>query len=173
MELLSRDNFYRNFNTINESYDTEINTRSNISIYYDANKKEYKLKSDDEEIYMKPNELIFNAEVNKITTYIKVQDNLVKNSTANDPKKLDKILMELGVYDLFKEEVKNGWFSSLKEDLLEIGIEEPTVQEIVNLYPNFNKWSNEAKNSFTKLAQMKVQYAISKVDILIHYSTIK
>jgi len=173
MNLLSRENFYSSFNSINESYDTEINTKSKMSIFYDASKKEYKLKLDDEEDYLKPNDVLFNAEINKIPTYMKVQENLIKNSSSADPKRLDKILSELGVYDLFKEEVTAGFFSNLMSDLIDIGTEEPTAQEITNLYPNFSRWSNGAKIAFCTLAQDKIQYCIAKIDILLHFSTIK
>lgn len=172
MDLLSRENFWKNFSTLNESYDTEIKTKSKFNIFYDNNKKEYKISSTDDQFYLKPNPVVFNGEINKINTYLKVQENLIKNSTSFDPKKLDKILMELGVHELFKEEVSTGWFSTLKEDLLDIGIEEPTAQEIVNLYPNFTGWSNEAKTAFSKLAQIKIQYCVGKIDILIHWSTV-
>jgi len=173
MELLNRENFYGKFSKINEAYETAINSRSTYDIFYDANKKEYKIVTKFDTFYMQPNGDTFSPESANLNTYLKVQDNLIKNSNVYDPKRLNTILNQLGVYGLFSEEIKVGFFSNLKADLLEMGIEEPTTQEIVINYPNFNKWSNDAKVAFSKLAQEKVQYSIAKIDILSSWSTIK
>lgn len=170
MQLLAREKF---INFLLESNEIKLNTKSRNKLYYLSTANEYLIESPSSgKTYLKPDKDTFNTEVSRLSDYLKLQDALVKSSNLNDPRKLEKDLNQLSIFNLFSEEISNGWFSDIFKKLLDFGVEEPTAREIETLYPNVSKFSNDAKNDFTKFAQDLINYAITKIDILIHYSTL-
>jgi hypothetical protein len=170
MQLLAREKF---LNFLLESNEIKLNTKSRNKLFYFSNVHEYLIESPTSgKSYLKPDKDTFNTEVSRLSDYLKLQDALVKSSNLNDPRKLEKDLNQLSIYNLFSEEISKGWFSDIFKKLLEFGVEEPTAREIENMYPSISKFSNDAKNEFTKFSQDLINYAIAKIDILIHYSTL-